>query len=479
MDYDVLVIGGGVTGCSIARSLSRYDLRIALLEKDEDVCSGTSKANSAIVHAGYDPVPGTLKAKLNIEGSRMMPQLAKDLDIDFKQNGSLIVCFDEADKPKLQELYDRGVANGVPDMRILSGDEARALEPNLSQNIVAALFCPTGGIVCPFGLTIALAENAYANGVEFRFNSEVEHIGRMNGGWKVDLKGGKSLRATYVVNAAGIYADKLHNMVCEKPIRIVARRGNYMLLDKEVGDFVSRTIFQLPTKAGKGVLVTPTIHGNLLIGPTSVADSDKEDTRTYAVDLDDVAAKAALSVKDGKLPLRKVITSFSGLRAHEVGDDFIIGEAAGAPGFFDAAGIESPGLSCSPAIGDYVARMIAEKAKAPKKERWIATRKGITKTRDMKPEERTRLIKEHPEYGTIVCRCEQISEGEIIDAITRPLGAVSMDGVKRRCRAGMGRCQAGFCTPRTMELLCKYRKMRMEEVCKNQKGSELIKGANK
>ena len=233
MDYDVLVIGGGVTGCSIARSLSRYDLRIALLEKDEDVCSGTSKANSAIVHAGYDPVPGTLKAKLNIEGSRMMPQLAKDLDIDFKQNGSLIVCFDEADKPKLQELYDRGVANGVPDMRILSGDEARALEPNLSQNIVAALFCPTGGIVCPFGLTIALAENAYANGVEFRFNSEVEHIGRMNGGWKVDLKGGKSLRATYVVNAAGIYADKLHNMVCEKPIRIVARRGNYMLLTRK------------------------------------------------------------------------------------------------------------------------------------------------------------------------------------------------------------------------------------------------------
>ena len=479
MDYDVLVIGGGVTGCSIARSLSRYDLKIALLEKDEDVCSGTSKANSAIVHAGYDPIPGTLKAKLNIEGSRMMPQLAKDLDIDYKQNGSLILCFDETDKPKLQQLYERGLANGVEGMRILTGDEVRALEPNLSQHIVSALLCPSGGIVCPFGLTIAMAENAYENGVEFRFFSEVVSIGKIDGGWKLGLKDGTHLSATYVVNAAGLYADTLHAMVSPKPIKIVARRGNYLLMDKEVGSFVSHTIFQLPTVAGKGVLVTPTIHGNLLVGPTSVEDGDKEDTRTYAVDLEEVMQKAAMSVKDGKLPLRQVITSFSGLRAHEVGDDFVIGEAEGAPGFFDVAGIESPGLSCGPAIGDYVAQMVEEKAKAPKKAHWVAKRKGILKAREMDAEEKTRLIKERPEYGTIVCRCEQISEGEIIDAITRPLGAVSMDGVKRRCRAGMGRCQAGFCTPRTMELLCKYKKMRMEDVCKNQKGSELIKGANK
>ncbi len=479
MEYDVLVIGGGVTGCSIARSLSRYDLKIALLEKDEDVCSGTSKANSAIVHAGYDPIPGTLKAKLNIEGSRMMPQLAKDLDFDFKQNGSMIVCFDEKDNPKLNELYERGIANGVPGMKILSGEEARAMEPNLSQHIVRALYCPTGGIVCPFGLTIAMAENAYENGVEFRFYSEVEKLEHSDGLWKVGLKSGESLRTRYVVNAAGVYADKLHNMVSSRKLSITARRGNYMLLDKEAGSFVSHTIFQLPTKAGKGILVTPTVHGNLLLGPTSVEDGDKEDTRTYAVDLEDVAEKAALSVKDGKLPLRQVITSFSGLRAHEEGDDFVIGEAPDAPGFFDVAGIESPGLSCSPAIGDYVAQMIAKKAKAQKKSHWISTRKGMVKTKDMNPSERTKLIAEKPEYGTIVCRCEQISEGEIIDAITRPLGAVSMDGVKRRCRAGMGRCQGGFCTPRTMELLCEYKKMRMEDVCKNQKGSELLKGADK
>lgn len=479
MDYDVVVIGGGVTGCSIARSLSRYQLRVALLEKDEDVCSGTSKANSAIVHAGYDPEPGSLKAKLNILGSEMMPQLAKDLDIDFKQNGSMIVCFDEADLPALKELYERGLKNGVKQMKLLSGDEARALEPNLSEQIVGALLCPTGGIVCPFGLTIALAENAWANGVEFRFNSPVEKIEKTEGGWKILVKDKAPVTATYVVNAAGLYSDKLHNMVSPKKLHIIPRRGNYMLCDKQVGNFVSHTIFQLPTKAGKGILVTPTIHGNLLLGPTSVEESDAEDTATYAADLDTVAEKAALSVKGGKLPLRQVITSFSGVRAHEEGGDFVIGEAEGAPGFFDAAGIESPGLSCSPAIGDYVADMIEAKAKAPKKEKWIGTRKGIVKARELSPSERDKLIKENPAYGTIVCRCEQISEGEIIDAITRPLGAVSMDGIKRRCRAGMGRCQAGFCTPRTMELLCKYRKMRMEDVCKNQKGSELIKGETK
>lgn len=479
MDYDVAVVGGGVTGCSIARSLSRYQLRVVLLEKDEDVCSGTSKANSAIVHAGYDPEPGTLKAKLNILGSRMMPQLAKDLDIDFKQNGSMIVCFDESDKPALQELYERGLKNGVERMRLLTGDEARAMEPNLSQNVVAALLCPTGGIVCPFNLTIALAENAYANGVEFRFFSPVERVERIDGGYRLAIKDKAPVTATYVVNAAGLYSDVLHNQVSAKKLRIVPRRGNYLLCDKEVGGFVSHTIFQLPTKAGKGILVTPTIHGNLLLGPTSVEDADREDTATYAADLEDVEKRAALSVKDGKLPLRKIITSFSGVRAHEASGDFVIGEVEDAPGFFDAAGIESPGLSCSPAIGDYVADMVEAKAKAPKKDSWIATRKGVVKTRELPLAERDALIRQNPAYGTIVCRCEQISEGEIIDAITRPLGAVSMDGVKRRCRAGMGRCQAGFCTPRTMELLCKYRGMRMDQVCKNVRGSELIKGESK
>lgn len=476
MDWDVAVIGGGVTGCAIARYLSRWDLKICLLEKEEDVCSGTSKANSAIVHAGYDPVPGTLKAKLNIRGSEMMPALAKELDFDFRRNGSMIICFDENDLPALKALYERGIANGVKEMQLLDGDEARRIEPNLSDSVVGALLCPTGGIVCPFGLTIALAENAFQNGVQFFFNTPVDTVEKTDGGYTI-TSGKKTITSRYVVNAAGLYADKIHNMVSAKKLAIVPKRGNYMLLDKEVGNYVDHTIFQLPTKAGKGVLVTPTIHGNLLIGPTSVAVDDKEDTRTYAPDLDFVAQKAALSVK--KVPLRSVITSFSGVRAHEKGDDFVIGEVSDAPGFFDAAGIESPGLSCAPAIGEMVSEMVAKAAGARKKAKWNGTRKGILRTKGMSQEERTALIRKDPHYGTIVCRCEQISEGEIIDAITRPLGARSMDGIKRRVRAGMGRCQAGFCTPRTMELLSEYAHIPMEKICKNREGSELIKGGDR
>ncbi|MFA7118076.1 MAG: NAD(P)/FAD-dependent oxidoreductase [Sphaerochaetaceae bacterium] len=472
MDYDVMIIGGGVTGCSIARSLSQYELSICLLEKDEDVCSGTSKANSGIVHAGYDPIPHTLKAKLNVMGSEMMPQLSHDLDFDYKQNGSMILCFDKENLPKLNELYDRGIANGVKRMQLLSGDEARALEPNLTDAVQGALYCPTSGIVCPFGLTIAFAENAYANGVQFKFNSQVKTIDKIDGGYKIGLAGGESYTTRYVVNAAGVYADVIHNMVSDKKLEIVPKRGNYLLLDKEVGDYVKHTIFQLPGKMGKGVLVTPTAHGNLMVGPTSKVVDDKDDTSTYSTDLEEISTMASMSVKN--LPLRKVITSFSGLRAHEIGDDFAIGQASGAPGFFDAAGIESPGLSCSPAIGEYVAEMIAKVGNVRKKEHFITTRKGILRTKDMTSEERTSLIKEKPEYGTIVCRCEQISEGEIIDAITRPLGARSLDGIKRRTRAGMGRCQAGFCTPRTMELLCEKTGMTMEQICKNKKGSELL-----
>ena len=334
--YDVVIIGGGVIGSSIARALSKYECRTVLLEKEEDVCSGTSKANSAIVHAGYDAKTGSLKAKLNVKGNAMMGDLSKELDFDFKRNSSLVLCFAEEDLPALQALYERGVANGVPDISILTGDEVRKMEPNVSGEVVAALYAPTGGIVCPFGLTIALAENACDNGVEFVFETK------------------------YVVNAAGVYSDEIHNMVSEKKLHIVPRRGEYCLLDKEAGNHVSATVFQLPGKYGKGILVSPTIHGNLLVGPTAVDQEDKDGTYTTAEGLAEACEKATKSVNN--IPFRQVITSFSGLRAHEDGDDFIIGEAEDAPGFFDAAGIESPGLSCAPAIGEYLAGMIEEKA---------------------------------------------------------------------------------------------------------------------
>ena len=471
VDYDVIVIGGGVTGSSVARSLSKYDMRVCLVEREEDVCSGTSKANSAIVHAGYDAENGSMKARFNVEGNCMMEKLSKELDFEFKRNGSLVLCFSEEDMGNLKSLYEKGINNGVKDLSIISGDEVRAMEPNVSDEVVAALYAPTGGIVCPFGLTIAMAENAAENGVEFRMNTEVKNIEKINGGYSLETSKGK-MTAKYVVNAAGVYADVFHNMVSEKKIHIIARRGDYCLLDKEAGKHVSKTIFQLPGKYGKGILVAPTVHGNLLVGPTAIDIEDKEATATTAEGLAEAVAKSAISVKN--VPYRQTITSFAGLRAHEDGDDFIIGEPEDAEGFFDAAGIESPGLSAAPAIGEYLGKAVAEKAGAYMKADFKATRKGIVRLNQLSFEERAKLIEERPDYGVIVCRCEEISEGEIVDAIKRPVGAVSIDGVKRRVRAGMGRCQAGFCTPKTMEILARELNIPVEKVCKNSEGSELL-----
>lgn len=475
-EYDAAVIGGGVIGCAVARELSRYDIKVCLLEREEDVCSGTTKANSAIVHAGYDAVPGTVKAGFNIAGNEMMEQLTKDLDVPFQRNGSLVVCLSKEEEGALQELYERGKSNKVPGLRLITGEEARRLEPNLSDLVTAALYAPSGGIVCPFGLTIALAENAFENGVEFKLLTQVRKVEKLEGGGFSLATSRGEIRTAYVINAAGVYGDTFHNMVSSIPIHITPRKGEYCLLDKEAGNHVSHTIFQLPGVYGKGVLVTPTVHGNLLLGPTAADLTDKENTATTAPALQEVIEKSAWSVKD--IPYRQVITSFAGLRAHEAGDDFIIGEVRDAKGFFDAAGIESPGLSSAPAIGVYLAEQVAKAAKAEKKAQFQPVRRGIPHLEGMGEEERIRLIKERPDYGIIVCRCEQISEGEIVDAIRRPLGAKSLDGIKRRVRQGSGRCQAGFCTPRAMELLSGELHKGMEEICKNAPGSQMLTGEN-
>ncbi len=296
-------------------------------------------------------------------------------------------------------------------------------------------------------------------------------IEKLEGGYRLVTESGE-LTAHYVVNAAGVYSDEIHNMVSEKKLHNTPRKGDYCLLDQAAGGYVSHTIFQLPGKYGKGILVSPTIHGNLLLGPTAVDVEDKENTATTAKELSDVISKSAVSVKG--IPYNQVITSFSGVRAHEDGDDFVIGEAEDAEGFFDAAGIESPGLTSAPAIGVYLAEQIAAKASAERKKNFISTRKGIPRLNHMSFEERAELIRKRPEYGTIVCRCEGISEGEIMDAVHRPVGAVSMDGVKRRTRQGMGRCQGGFCTPKAMEIIARELGCAMEDICKNQPGSELL-----
>ena len=474
--YDAVIIGGGAVGCAVARYLSCYRLSICLVERGEDVCVGTSKANSAICHAGFDAPVGSAKARFNVEGSRMMESLSQELDFPYRRCGSLVLCFDEAELPHLRELLERGVQNGVEGLEILDRAALRALEPAVSDKAVAALWAPTGAVLCPFGMTIALAENAAANGCAFRFNTEVARIERRDSFFRLHT-GGDCIDTRVVISAAGVYGDALHNQLCADKLTIVPRRGEYCLLDRTCGQVVQHTIFQLPSAMGKGVLVTPTVHGNLLVGPTAVDQPDKDRTATTAEGLRSVAETAAKSVEN--LPMRDVITSFAGLRAHLSGpeDDFIVGESA--DGFFEAVGIESPGLSSAPAIGRYLAELAAAKLHAAEKEDFIAQRRDMPHPREMDFASRQDLIARDPAYGQVICRCEGVTEGEIRDAIRRVPGARSLDGVKRRVRAGMGRCQGGFCGPKVMELLSRELHVPITALTKGGGESRLLAGRTK
>lgn len=482
-EYDVIVIGAGVSGCAIARELARGKRRIAVLEKASDVCEGTSKANSGIVHAGFDAETGTLMASLNVQGNEMMEKASKELDFPFKRNGSLVLCFEQEGIAKMEELKLRGERNGVKDVQILTPQQVWELEPNVSKDIVAALYAPTGGIVCPFGMTVAFAENAAVNGVEFFLNHPVTAIEKMENetnSYRITA-GEEKFCAPIVVNAAGVYADVLHNMVSEKKMTIVPRKGEYCLMDKRCGDVVSSTIFQLPSRLGKGILVTPTVHGNLLVGPTAEDIPDKEGIDTTAEGLQKVMEMATRSV--ASISGRWTITSFAGLRAHLVTEsgkkDFVIGEVEDAKGFFDVAGVESPGLSCAPALGKYVAELVDAAYPVERKTDFIETRKGIPNMALASDEERKALIAENPAFANVICRCELVTEGEIVDAIHRPVGATTLDGIKRRTRAGMGRCQAGFCSPKTVEILARELGVDQGEICKMDGDSRILVGYTK
>ena len=474
--YDVIIIGGGVIGCAIAREMARFERKIALFERASDVCEGTSKANSGIVHAGYDATPGTLKARLNVLGNQKMETLSRELDFPFKKNGSFVLMFEEEGRPSLEKLYEKGIQNGVKDLQILSGEEVRKMEPNVSPEVKAALYAPTAGIVCPFGLTYALAENAAVNGVEFKLNTAVSGIEKNKDGFTVITESG-SFDTKFIINAAGVYADVIHNMVSKKEMKIVPRRGQYCLMDKEIGNLTKATLFQLPTKLGKGVLVTPTVHGNLLVGPNAEDLEDKEGINTTKEGVDDILIRGAKSVLN--LPNGKVITSFAGLRANEKGGDFIIEEAEDVKGFIDVAGIASPGLSASPAIGEYVAELMQKIAPAPYKENFVATREGIPNMATATMEERKRYIEQDPAYANVICRCELVTEGEILESIRRPVGATTLDGVKRRTRAGMGRCQSGFCSPKVVEILSRELNQDISKITKMGGKSVFITGKNK
>ena len=460
---DVIIIGAGVSGCAVARELSRYELDICVLEKESDVCEGTSKANSGIVHGGFDAKTGTLKAKLNVLGNQMMDEMAEKLDFPLRRNGAMVVCQSKEEMAVLEELMERGKKNGVEGMEMLSRSQALLLEPNLADTVYAAIHIPSRGIVCPFEMNLAYAENAVQNGVQFHLETEVKQIEKMQNGFRVLTDKGM-FETRFLINAAGVYADIFHNMVSREKIHITPRRGEYCLLDKNAGNLVERTIFQIPTPKGKGVLVTPTVHGNLLIGPTAADITDKEGTETTSDGLEEVMKKCTKSVKN--IPKRQIITSFAGLRAHEDDGDFIIQEVKDAKGFIDVAGIESPGLSSVPAIGVYVRDIMAGLTELCEKKEFCEHRKRITRISELSREEQNGLIQENPAYGQIVCRCEGVTMGEILDAIHRPLGATTLDGIKRRTRAGMGRCQAGFCTPKNMELLAEELHLELKDIRK-------------
>lgn len=469
--WDVVIIGGGVTGCAIARELSRYRLKIALVEAAEDVAMGASRANSAIVHAGYDAEPGTLMAELNVKGNAMYDEWCGQLHVPLQRIGSLVIGFNEEDKLEIEKLYQRGLKNGVPDMRIISGDEARAMEPRLNEKVICALHAGTGAITCPYEMTIACAENARQNGVQFIMNAPVRAIKPEADGFLIRA-GESDLRARYVINAAGVYADDVSRLIGDDSYSVFPRKGEYMLLDKSAGGF-KKVIFQTPSKLGKGVLVSPTVDGNAFAGPTAVDIQDKADNQ---VTDEGIAQLTGLSRKSvPSINLRAVITSFAGVRAQPSTGDFIIRPSKKHAHFIHAAGICSPGLTSAPAIAQRVADLLAGQGlELPENPEFDPVRLPIPAFRHMSNEERIQAIKANPAYGRIICRCETITEAEIVEAIHR--GARSLDGVKRRTRAGMGRCQGGFCGPRVMELLSRELKVPMERLTKFGGGSNLLVG---
>ena len=474
--YDVIVIGAGVIGGMIARKLAAYDLKVCIVEKQNDVAMGATKANSAIVHAGFDAKVGSLKALLNVRGSEMMPQVTKELGVKYINNGSLVIGFNDTDRATIEELLERGKTNNVKDLRILEQDELKKLEPSISDNVTCALYAPTGAITCPYELTIAAIGNAMDNGTELKLNFEVAEIKEEDGVYELVSADGQSAKAKYIINSAGMYSDKIAQMVGDDSFDVHPRRGEYILLDRECGDLVSHTIFRTPTKMGKGILISPTVDGNLLLGPTSVDMEDKEDKSTTSGGFDDIISQAKENV-DG-IPFGKTITSFCGLRAVGSTGDFII--KADKPGFITLAGMESPGLSAAPAVAEYVADLLKEQGLVfVEKADYNPIRKPQHAFHEASIEEKNAIIREDSSYGKIVCRCETITEGEILAAIRTNPGARDLDGVKRRTRAQMGRCQGGFCGPQIVELLARELGVNYEDVTKSGKGSYINIGKTK
>lgn len=476
--FDVAIIGAGIVGSAIARRLSNYNLKIVVLEKGLEVCQGTTKANSAIVHGGFDAKEGSLKAKLNVLGCKMYPSICEELSVEYKNNGSLVLAFNENDMKHIHELYERGLNNGANELEIIDGVKVKEIEPNVSKAVVGALWCKSSGIVCPFNFNIALMENAITNGVELKLESEVINIKKIEGN-HFEIKTNKEIiNSKYVINAAGVYADKINNLVGGDEFYIIPRRGEYKILDKSEGHKANHTLFTCPTEKGKGILVTQTVHGNLLVGPNAQV-VEKDDVSTSKEGLKEIMDGGRKSVSN--IDFSKTITSFAGVRATPNTGDFMIFKSKVAKGFINVAGIESPGLASAPAIALYVEDLLKEVMDEDNRE--LEINKNFNPIREknkpfmeMSSMEQREILNKDGRYKTIICRCENITEGEIVDAINRPCGAKTVDGVKRRVRPGMGRCQGGFCGPKVVEILARELNITPEEVLKDYENSNMLVG---
>ncbi len=459
---DVIVIGAGVVGGLVARELTRYGLSVCMVEKMPDVAMGATRANSAIVHAGFDAKEGTLKARFNVLGSKMMERVTSELGVKYKRNGSLVVGFNDDDRKTLEELLQRGKKNGVDGLSIIERDELVALEPNIGESVVCALRAETGAIVCPYELCMAAVGNAMDNGAQLKLGFEVKSIEKTDNGYKVS-SGTDTVEAAYVINCAGVFADEIAAMIGDESFSIRPRRGEYMLLDKECGDLIGHTVFRCPSKMGKGILVSPTVDGNLLLGPTAEDIDDKSDTSTTISGIEKVKKLAGEQVSG--INLGKVITSFSGLRATGSVGDFIIGFAR--EGFINVAGIESPGLTSAPAIAEYVRELLASSGVEMKmSESFNPIRRPMHYFRELDIDGKNEIIKKNPEYAHVICRCETVTAGEIREAIRTNPRPTDIDGIKRRTRASMGRCQGGFCTPYMVEILAEEMGVDVTEITK-------------
>lgn len=478
--YDVIVIGCGIVGSATAYELSKYQLKTLVVEAENDVSLGATRANSAILHAGFDPEPGSLMAKLNVEGAERAKELCQKLSVHYDQIGSLVVAFSSEELDLIQVLYERGVKNGVKDLALLDQNALHQMEPNLSKKSLGALHAPTAAIVNPWEFCLALAETAVRNDVEIALNNRVNKIQKTENGYLVTTNQ-TTYQTKYIFNAAGVHSDDIHNLIAEPNFEITPKRGEYYLLDKSEGDVVNHVIFQCPSSVGKGVLISPTVHGNLVVGPNSEAvlrdelDSGK-DTGNTALGLKAVADLAKKSLPE--LNLRQSIRNFSGVRANNSTGDFVLQEAA--PGFIDLAGIKSPGLTSAPAIALYGIEMLEKSVN-----RKFSLKKSYVDSRDkivfdeLSIDEKNEVISNDKNYGRVICRCETITEGEIRAAAHSPVPPVSVDGIKRRCNAGMGRCQGGFCGPRVVEILAEELHKSPLDILQDRAGSNILVGTTK